>query len=1344
MKSLRPLNERRIITRRHAAILDAWMVSLEQRTLLSAILEPGPLGLAAAKPTPVAAAVAAPLDADTDDQISEAIDMGTIAPKRKIANGELDSVQDVDMYKFTITSGRDVSFDIDSTTTALSPPLTDSYVRVFDASGTELVANDDGRGAGEGWTYESFAQYTFPSAGTYYVGVSGYGNTGYNPTTGAGDVNGATGKYALTVENMAIDTDDQFTEAISLGPLTQPRSYGTFIGDGADVDMFSFVVLGASPTTPVLVSFDTDAYYTPGPTDTYLRLFDASGNQLAANDDGAAPDETHSVFSYLEYSFTSGAQYFIGVSGYPNTAYDPITGKNDQEAILGGYYGLDVNAIDTTDSDDQFSEARTLGTISPYDGQVRTDQIATVTDVDMFSFNVAAGETVGFDINPIGDPRFDSCLRLFDSSGNVLELSDNARGRDVHTPNSPYISYRFASGGTYYIAVSGSPNLSFNPITGLGDKLAKTGEYQFVVSGIPDDPDDQLSEAAALGTATSRLTSSGILSDGDDVDMYSFNVTAGQRLALGVYRDGQHTLYSALSLYDSSGNRLGIDASTTPPGALPGGSYLEYTFPSAGTYYVGVSGDGNDFYDVFEGDQDEFAYAPDYVFPQPYRFVVAPADTPGFQITLNLTGFTPVQAQIARAAAARWENVITTDLPGVDDPAIGRVDDLLVDLSLTKIDGRNGVTSQDGITHVRPDGPKLPYRAFAVLDSDDMAAMSDMDLGNTITHELGHLLGLNGSFFRDHNLIAQPTPFDFSWRFTGPQATAFYRGLFDVTASGVPLQGGTGTALNHWNEGILGNELMTPTINSGVLNPLSYITVAALKDIGYTVDLGAAEPYDTRTVVGGSPSGDTPAASAPLGPAPAPVTGAPILDSLVSSPLSTASAGTPITLTATAHDPDAGDRVYAVWFYDDTNHNGVAEASEAIGLDENPADGWNYVWQTKEHAAGSVTFLAVAEDLARNRSDARTLGFSLTPANNPPIVQDFSVDPSTAQVGGIVNLSAVVTNPDYNEPIVKVSFFDDANANGVADASEVLGTDTNESDGWSYAWTTTGHAPGNVQLLAVGYKVDGLVEVPSIPAAAAVVLTPPDTTAPQINQSALIIADGPHRLQVTFSENVSASLQNGDLKLRNTTTNTLIASALTSTTYDALNNTATWTFPGIAGGILPNGNYRVTFTAGDVLDAAGNVLDGNGDFIAGDDFVDNTPFVLGGDVNRDRAVSFPDLVTVAQHYGNAGSYAQGDLNGDGVVSFADLVLVAQNYGASLPIPASASVVSSPALASVVAKSTSLPDPSISSRPKAVSRPRTPKVPATKSDPQAVVTPSIPSNQSPFGTTRIRRRIRDVF
>jgi hypothetical protein len=58
-------------------------------------------------------------------------------------------------------------------------------------------------------------------------------------------------------------------------------------------------------------------------------------------------------------------------------------------------------------------------------------------------------------------------------------------------------------------------------------------------------------------------------------------------------------------------------------------------------------------------------------------------------------------------------------------------------------------------------------------------------------------------------------------------------------------------------------------------------------------------------------------------------------------------------------------------------------------------------------------------------------------------------------------------------------------------------------------------------------------------------------------------------------------------------------------------------------------------------------------------------WTLRGDANLDGAVNFSDLVTLASHYRQAGTWAQGDFDDNGSIGFSDLLQLAANYGQSL-------------------------------------------------------------------------------
>lgn len=159
---------------------------------------------------------------DLNDQIVEAPAIGTLDQTRS-ENGTIDSPTDVDIFSFAILAGQRISFDIDQTSAGF-----DSYLRLFDPNGTQLAANNDAPGPGEAIGRDAYLAYSFTNSGTFYVGVSGSGNTDYSARTGAGDSNESTGSYTLiTSPGLAgtirrpSDTADYRVDLLRYGPVPQ-------------------------------------------------------------------------------------------------------------------------------------------------------------------------------------------------------------------------------------------------------------------------------------------------------------------------------------------------------------------------------------------------------------------------------------------------------------------------------------------------------------------------------------------------------------------------------------------------------------------------------------------------------------------------------------------------------------------------------------------------------------------------------------------------------------------------------------------------------------------------------------------------------------------------------------------------------------------------------------------------------------------------------------------------------------------------------------------------------------------------------------------------------------------
>lgn len=230
--------------------------------------------------------------------------------------------------------------------------------------------------------------------------------------------------------------------------------------------------------------------------------------------------------------------------------------------------------------------------------------------------------------------------------------------------------------------------------------------------------------------------------------------------------------------------------------------------------------------------------------------------------TYNLTPFpvVPIPTSLVpnvNAALARWDAVLTGDLPsgqiatntfgssscgGFGQLVNGAsLDDIIVMINIAEIDGPGKVLGRAGPCGLRS-GSDLPFVGVLTLDSEDLEPLAGTEAAtDLIVHEIGHILGF-GSLWDHFGLVSGADTS--SPRFTGPAAVEEYQALGG--AGDVPLEteGGTGTALGHWSEAEFDRELMTGFAERpGTEQPLSRVSVASLADLGYAVDLSAADDY---------------------------------------------------------------------------------------------------------------------------------------------------------------------------------------------------------------------------------------------------------------------------------------------------------------------------------------------------------------------------------------------------------------------------------------------------------------------------------------------------------------------
>ena len=245
---------------------------------------------------------------------ANALSLSTETPSTSI-NGAMfegfrDYSEDVDFYSFTLEAGQTIELDIDSETVlpadaapdaAVYAPLAeilqtpDAELRLFDADGNELAANNDGAAPDEEFSRDPFIEYTAETAGTYYVGVSQLGNRNYDPfveRSGSGwtfpEVGVFFGSYELTAtltdgggmggDLTGTDDADMLTGTDGDDLLDGLLGDDTYTG-GAGADQFVFAIAqGVDTITDFEVG--TDQISLGGLTPSGVKFFDLDNDTL--------------------------------------------------------------------------------------------------------------------------------------------------------------------------------------------------------------------------------------------------------------------------------------------------------------------------------------------------------------------------------------------------------------------------------------------------------------------------------------------------------------------------------------------------------------------------------------------------------------------------------------------------------------------------------------------------------------------------------------------------------------------------------------------------------------------------------------------------------------------------------------------------------------------------------------------------------------------------------------------------------------------------------------------------------------------------------------------------------
>ena len=384
----------------------------------------------------------APLEPNDSLATATAITLssGTAAQSGAVGDGTYGAA-DVDLFAIRLEAGAALTARIDAASLA-TPSTLDAYLRVFNASGTQVAFNDDTNGS-----TDSLVSYTAPVSGIYYVGVSSYGNSSYSAATaGSGLAGQTTGAYTL---NLSVAASPPVADIIDVTPDPRTTSVGAVLVrfdravTGFDVSDLSLVRSGtAVPLSGATVTTADNVTWTVGGLDPLTAT--AGTYSLALNAAG------------------SGIVSMAGGVALAASASDSWS----------------VQAAGLVDAGDTIATAAVVGITSGalrLSGQVG-DGLDGSRDVDLYRVTLAAGQTLVIDIDAqslSGSSTLDSYLRVFNAAGRQLASNDDAAGS-----LDSYLSVRATIAGTYYVGVSGYGNSSYNPSRAASGNRGSTGSYQ--------------------------------------------------------------------------------------------------------------------------------------------------------------------------------------------------------------------------------------------------------------------------------------------------------------------------------------------------------------------------------------------------------------------------------------------------------------------------------------------------------------------------------------------------------------------------------------------------------------------------------------------------------------------------------------------------------------------------------------------------------------------------------------------------------------------------------------------------------------------------------------------------
>ncbi|MBH8572454.1 DUF11 domain-containing protein [Nostocaceae cyanobacterium CENA369] len=415
-----------------------------------------------------------------------------------------------DYYRFKITTVSDFSLEVSGLdqgdlVATLGQDINNNGVIDFD----EIIAVSDAES-----NEPEAININGLVAGTYYVWLSrNSGNTDYNLNLSA--------TTAIIPPDQAGSTP---STALNIGSLNSASNFSDFVGNVDPEDFYRFSLANVSGLRIELNGLAADA-------DLELAQDSNNDGTIDSNEIISTSELEGSDAEVIDISALAAGTYYVRVDQYEgDTNYNlSLTPTN----AVGS--DLSLTRTDSTgavDLGEQYTYTLTVTNNGPSTANnvTLTENLPSGVNVvsattivpprplnylDFLKFQLNSGDqvTIDLDANEFGS-GLDSALRLFDSSGNQVAVSDNNPAPGESFSTDSYIDFTASSAQTYYVGVSSYYDFYYDPFTGSPTGYGYTsGTYTLNVSVgsgnfsnqvTLSEPNDTISQAFDTGLSSAN------------------------------------------------------------------------------------------------------------------------------------------------------------------------------------------------------------------------------------------------------------------------------------------------------------------------------------------------------------------------------------------------------------------------------------------------------------------------------------------------------------------------------------------------------------------------------------------------------------------------------------------------------------------------------------------------------------------------------------------------------------------------------------------------------------------------------------------------------------------------